>query len=344
MMNHLGQALWQVLVPASIRNHNKSGANEHYQALRPHHLLLVYGLYKAVVVTGIWSRLTTSLQAMASNMTESFIPLVQAGWVPDCLIRFGIRLQLQHHLHILASTSTEDELEKKLSIIEQLKSMPIAIETDAANEQHYEVPAAFYQLTLGPHRKYSSGLWKNNKNNTTTSLEESERAMLELYCTRAGIIDNNNMHIVDLGCGWGSLTLYIAQHYPHVRITGISNSTSQREYILETAQQRGLNLNNIEIITVRLVFFCFVVIVRIPCVVSPTLSRGGGRVKNEEQDHESHPHNMVSLAGLPHLSNVSLCHSGMCPPLDTNNSLFLLSFSLLLFSAMLPMTRVPWTS
>lgn len=265
MMNHLGQALWQVLVPASFRSRNSSNAStvadhqqQHYQALRPHHLLLCYGLYKAVMATGIVTRLSQSLQALASNATESFIPLIQAGLVPDCVIRFGIRLQLKHHLNLLAAESCTQELEKKLAIIKQLKSMPIAIETDAANEQHYEVPAAFYQLTLGPHRKYSSGLWKSTSTSTTTSLEESERAMLELYCQRAGLVtdtndttnNNKNMHIVDLGCGWGSLTLYLAQHYPTCRVTGISNSSSQRQYILETAKQRGLNLDNIDIITV----------------------------------------------------------------------------------------------
>jgi Mycolic acid cyclopropane synthetase len=276
MMHHLGQALWQVLVPASCRNHknrttsdssssssSSSFAADHYQALRPHHLLLLYGLYQAVAATGILARIRHALLAFASNASESFIPCIQAGLVPDCVIRFGIRLQLKHHLQILASSNNcTDELEKKLQIVEQLKQMPIAIETDAANAQHYEVPASFYQLCLGPHRKYSSGLWRKPYT-AGSSMEESERAMLELYCQRAGVTNSNDddddadggggggMHIVDLGCGWGSLTLYLAQHYPTCRITGISNSASQREYILATARQRGLNLANIEIITVR---------------------------------------------------------------------------------------------
>jgi Mycolic acid cyclopropane synthetase len=265
MMNHLGQALWQVLVPASCRRRNNSSnsssstssaasAHQHYQALRPHHLLVFYGVFQAVAATGIFTRLSHALVALASNASESFIPCIHAGWVPDCVIRFGIRLQLKHHLSILSSSSNcSDELEKKLAIVEQLKSMPIAIETDAANAQHYEVPAAFYQFCLGPNRKYSSGLWGA----PNASLEESERAMLELYCQRAGVLTNSDtlsggiLHIVDLGCGWGSLTLYLAQHYPNCRITGISNSHSQREYILATARQRGLNLANIDIITVR---------------------------------------------------------------------------------------------
>ncbi|KAI2508253.1 Mycolic acid cyclopropane synthetase [Fragilaria crotonensis] len=121
--------------------------------------------------------------------------------------------------------------------------MPIAIETDAANAQHYEVPAKFYDLCLGPCKKYSSGLWPT----PTTTFEESEIIMLDLYCQRAGVKDG--MHIVDLGCGWGSLTLHLIQKYPNCKITSISNSHSQRDYILNTAKERGNNVQNIQVIT-----------------------------------------------------------------------------------------------
>ena len=127
--------------------------------------------------------------------------------------------------------------------------MPIAIETDAANAQHYEVPARFYDLCLGPCKKYSSGYWPS----PDTTFAESEIAMLDLYCTRAGVQDG--MHIVDLGCGWGSLTLHLAQKFPNAKITGISNSHSQREYILRTAKDRGLKVENITIITVSIIGF-----------------------------------------------------------------------------------------
>jgi len=137
----------------------------------------------------------------------------------------------------------ETDMSSKIDIISELRSMPVAIETALANEQHYEVPAAFYGLCLGPRRKYSSGLWPS----ADTSFEESEVAMLALYCERAGVKDG--MKIVDLGCGWGSVTLYLAEHYPNVKITGISNSHSQREYILKTASDRGFNVENINIIT-----------------------------------------------------------------------------------------------
>jgi hypothetical protein len=110
------------------------------------------------------------------------------------------------HLNILASDGAEQELDQKLAIVHKLKTMPIAIATDDANEQHYEVPAKFYDLCLGPRKKYSSGLWPS----PSTTFEESEIAMLEKYCVHAGIKDG--MNIVDLGCGWGSLTLHLAEN------------------------------------------------------------------------------------------------------------------------------------
>jgi cyclopropane-fatty-acyl-phospholipid synthase len=133
----------------------------------------------------------------------------------------------------LASESVEEQLQKKMDMVHKLKTMPIAIATDEANEQHYEVPAAFYDLSLGPRKKYSSGYWPTPE----TTFEESEIHMLDKYCELAGVKDG--MSIVDLGCGWGSLSLHLCEKYPNAKITGISNSASQREYILKTAKQRG---------------------------------------------------------------------------------------------------------
>lgn len=216
-----------------------------YNQVRPHHLALVYATWNLLSATSVYKRLSQLMLRVAAGLTEKFIPLIQYGVVPDAIIRWGIRLQLRDHLNLLAGRTAEDELQSKMKVVQQLRTMPIAIETVAANEQHYEVPAAFYDLCLGPCKKYSSGLWPTAQ----TTFEESEKLMLDLYCHRAEVQDG--MKIVDLGCGWGSLTLHLAEKYPNCQITGISNSHSQREYILRTAQDRGLRVENINIITVR---------------------------------------------------------------------------------------------
>lgn len=131
--------------------------------------------------------------------------------------------------------------------VEELKSLPIAIETDAANEQHYEVPTEYFNYVLGPHRKYSCCLY--SRSNTT--LEEAEELMLELCCKRAQLEDGQN--ILELGCGWGSLCLYMAQAYPNSNITAVSNSKTQREYIMSQAKARGLG--NLTVITANVVHF-----------------------------------------------------------------------------------------
>ena len=214
-----------------------------YGDVRPHHLALCYGLVRAVMATSLYRTIANSIVKLLSISSDSFLPLVHYGLVPDFLIRFGIRLKLRDHLNILRKDSVELELQQKLAIIKELTTMPIAIETNAANQQHYEVPAKFYDLCLGPQKKYSCGWWESYK----TTFEESELAMLAKYCQLANVRDG--MKIVDLGCGWGSLTLYLAEKYPQAKITAISNSNSQREYIYATAQKRGYNVQNINVIT-----------------------------------------------------------------------------------------------
>ena len=214
-----------------------------YQDVRVHHVAIGAFVWKLIASTSVVKRLSKAALSVLSNLSESFIPLIHLGLIPDFVIRFGIRIQLYDHLNILQAENVEMELSNKLKIIQSLKTMPIAIETDAANQQHYEVPAKFYDLCLGPRKKYSSGLWPT----PTTTFEESEVAMLNHYCNLAGVQDG--MKIVDLGCGWGSLTLHLAEKYPNAKITGISNSHSQREYILSTAKKRGYNVNNITIVT-----------------------------------------------------------------------------------------------
>lgn len=125
--------------------------------------------------------------------------------------------------------------------VRELKASPIAIATDEANEQHYELPTRFFERVLGKHMKYSSGYWEEG----VTEIEESEARMLALTCERAGLADGQR--ILELGCGWGSLSLYLAEKYPHATITGVSNSRTQKAYIDGEARRRGFT--NLTIIT-----------------------------------------------------------------------------------------------
>src|SRR5207302_8214709 len=116
----------------------------------------------------------------------------------------------------------------------------IAIDTDAANAQHYEVPARFYQLCLGKHLKYSSGYWAEG----SRSLSDAEEAMLTLTSERAELHDSDS--ILELGCGWGSLSLFMAARFPKSKIVAVSNSRSQKEFIDRQAKSRGLS--NLEVV------------------------------------------------------------------------------------------------
>jgi cyclopropane-fatty-acyl-phospholipid synthase len=160
---------------------------------------------------------------------------------PDGMLRFGIRRLLRQRLAEEDRGDVEARRAHLMAMVEELRSSPIAIETAAANEQHYEVPTRFYQLCLGPRLKYSSCYYRT----FTESLAEAEEIMLGLTCERAGLADGQR--ILELGCGWGSLSLWMAEKYPSARITGVSNSRTQREFILGEAARRGLK--NVEIIT-----------------------------------------------------------------------------------------------
>ncbi len=128
-----------------------------------------------------------------------------------------------------------------MALIERMKASPIALETTAANVQHYEVPSRFYQFALGQHLKYSCGLWNQNTHN----LDQAEEAMLALTTDRARIAEGQR--ILELGCGWGSLSLYLAEKFPGSEITSVSNSRSQKEFI--DAQATACGLRNLHVIT-----------------------------------------------------------------------------------------------
>jgi cyclopropane-fatty-acyl-phospholipid synthase len=180
------------------------------------------------------------------------ISLAESGWLPDSLIRFGIRRLCTDRLKTERKL-LESGLNHHQQLIQDLRDSPIAIETEAANTQHYEVPAAFYQHVLGQHLKYSACLFEAFEHSPPSgatdldadALDRAETAMLELYCQRAQLADGQR--ILDLGCGWGSLSLFMAKKYPNASITGVSNSSSQREHIMAQAAARGLD--NLEILT-----------------------------------------------------------------------------------------------
>jgi cyclopropane-fatty-acyl-phospholipid synthase len=147
--------------------------------------------------------------------------LIASGRVPEPLVRAGIRAACATRLR----RERRRGADAKLAFVERLRSAPVAEQVEKANEQHYEVPPEFFRLVLGPRLKYSSCLWPDG----VETLAAAEEAMLELTCARAGVEDG--MTVLDLGCGWGSLTTWLAERYPGARIVAVSNSHAQREVI-----------------------------------------------------------------------------------------------------------------
>lgn len=169
-------------------------------------------------------------------MLHFAIALMEKGWAPDALIRMGIRGLVKQRLR-----EEKSRQNSQTELVDQLKKSPIALHTQKANEQHYELPCEFFLQALGRHLKYSCCYFPEG----VQGLDEAEAAMLALTCERSELEDG--MKILELGCGWGSLTLWMAKHYPQSAITAVSNSSLQRQFILERAQAEGLH--NIEVIT-----------------------------------------------------------------------------------------------
>ncbi len=167
--------------------------------------------------------------------------VLAADVLPDAALRFGIRHLLGKTLREKDRPTPELRRAAVLAHADGLRRSPIAIQTQAANAQHYEVTAGFYQRVLGPRLKYSGGWW----NSAADTLAQSEDNMLALTCARAEIADGQN--ILELGCGWGSLSLWLAAHYPGARITAVSNSRSQKAFIEAAAAHAGLK--NLAVLT-----------------------------------------------------------------------------------------------
>ncbi len=165
----------------------------------------------------------------------------ERGTLPDRIIRWGIRLLDYHRLRAERHPGPASELEAKLAFLAAMRTAPIAVVPEMANRQHYEVPPEFFKLVLGRNLKYSGCLWPAG----VGRLDAAEAAMLALTCERAEVADG--MEVLELGCGWGSLTLWMAERFPKSRILAVSNSAPQRRFITAAAAERGLE--NLEVLT-----------------------------------------------------------------------------------------------
>ena len=167
--------------------------------------------------------------------------------LPDYLIRMGIRWLDGRRLREQKSLYGENPDRAKNRFIRQMDRSPIALEVAKPNAQHYELPPAFFQHVLGRHLKYSCCFWPPE----CRDLTQAEAAMLSVTCARTQL--ENGMDILELGCGWGSLSLWMARHYPNSRILALSNSAPQREFILQRSREQGLS--NLEVVTADVNYF-----------------------------------------------------------------------------------------
>ena len=185
--------------------------------------------------------ISTAAELRRDAREPGLLGLAERGWLPDAAIRLGIRRLCAQRLRECLAGGAAAQQARHQRMLGALGRMPLALHTEAANAQHYEVPAAFFEHCLGPQLKYSACLFEQPQ----ASLAEAEEAMLALYAVRAGLEDG--MDILELGCGWGSLTLWMAQRYPRARITAVSNSASQRAWIEARCRERGLH--NVRVVT-----------------------------------------------------------------------------------------------
>ena len=175
------------------------------------------------------------------SITNLALASAEKGYVPDSAIRFGIRELVKTRLDEINAHDCEKGAKLFSDFVLTMNQSEIAPLAQLANAQHYEVPAEFFTYCLGAQRKYSSCFWLPE----TQNLDEAEILALQQTCDHADLQDGQT--ILELGCGWGSLSLWMASHYPNSKITGVSNSNSQREYIMNAAKWRGIT--NLNIIT-----------------------------------------------------------------------------------------------
>lgn len=177
-------------------------------------------------------------------MLRAIVRMTESGRVPDPVLRAGMWVLCRRRLATARRDLRDGRQER---FIAECERGPIAVATDAANEQHYELPPEFFRLVLGPNLKYSSALYPTGRE----TLAEAEEAMLALTCERAGIADG--MRVLDLGCGWGSLSLWIAGRFPTCSVVAVSNSHAQRLEIERRCRERGID--NVEVVTADITDF-----------------------------------------------------------------------------------------
>ncbi|MCD2173474.1 SAM-dependent methyltransferase [Rhizobium sp. C4] len=177
------------------------------------------------------------------TMIANVINAAERVNLPDWLTAAGVEFLVGRTGRRLQTVAETDEA----MFFETMKAYPIAIHTDEANEQHYEVPAEFFGLALGARRKYSCCFYDGEN----TTLDQAEVAALKRTVENAGLVDGQT--ILELGCGWGSLSLYMAEHFPNSAIVAVSNSASQRAHIESVAKARGFK--NLEIRTANMTEF-----------------------------------------------------------------------------------------
>ncbi|KAM7490593.1 hypothetical protein LguiA_033514 [Lonicera macranthoides] len=185
-------------------------------------------------------KMNTIAQVPYDASVRLMLASLERNLLPDALIRRLTRLLLACRLRSGYKSSAQIQLSDLLQFAHSLRDMPIAIKTDEPKVQHYELPTSFFELVLGKNLKYSCCYFTDD----SSTLEEAEKAMFESYCEKSQIKDGHS--VLDVGCGWGSLCLYIAQKYSNCKITGICNSKTQKAFIEE--QCRNLMLQNVEII------------------------------------------------------------------------------------------------
>lgn len=215
-----------------------------------------------------------------------YTPLLEKNRVPDFLLRPAIRSLLKQRLREENKGCPEAQQAHLCSMIDYLKQSPIAVHTDAANTQHYEVPTPFYEYCLGKHLKYSCGYWRRG----IKDLDIAEEDMLVLTCRRAELYDGQR--VLELGCGWGSLSLFMAARYPNSVFTAVSNSRTQKEYIDGQIAARGLT--NLRVVTADMNTFCMADL------------GGGGGVEDPDGDAAETFDRVVSVEMFEHMRNYQL--------------------------------------